>query len=90
MKIFKTSDELSAAVTPEYELQFLLLQRMSDLANESLEEVVHFYVVEDPDDLDALPVLPEIRSEHLHWTEFVFVISDDGFGLEVFVPKGLL
>ena len=39
---------------------------MSDLANESLEEVVHFDVVEGPDDLDALPVLSEIRSEYLH------------------------
>ena len=66
MKIFKTRNEPSTAVTAEYGLQFLLLQRMSDLANESLEEVVHFDVVEGPDDLDALPVLSEIRSEYLH------------------------
>ena len=66
MKIFKTRDELCQSISTHYELQFLILQRISDLANESLEEVVHFYVTEGPDDLDALPVLSEIRSEYLH------------------------
>jgi hypothetical protein len=29
----------------------------------------------------------EIAEEHAAWYELVFVLSDDGFGLEVFVPK---
>lgn len=90
MKIFKTRDQLTQAVSAHYELQFLILQRFSDLSDESLEEVAHFYVVECAADLDTLPQLPEFKTEHLHWIEYVYVISDDGFGLEVFVPKGLI
>jgi hypothetical protein len=29
----------------------------------------------------------ELAEEHAAWYELVFVLSDDGFGLEVFVPK---
>ena len=36
-----------------------------------------------------LPEHLECREEHLGWTELVFVLLDDGFGLEVFVPAHL-
>ena len=29
----------------------------------------------------------EVIEEHAHWYELVFVLSDDGFGVYVFVPK---
>jgi len=29
----------------------------------------------------------EVTEEHAHWYELVFVLSDDGFGVYVFVPK---
>ena len=29
----------------------------------------------------------ELLQEHAQWFEIVFVISDDGYGIEVFVPK---
>ena len=29
----------------------------------------------------------ELIEEHAHWFEMVFVISDDGYGIEVFVLK---
>ncbi|MBP8285450.1 MAG: hypothetical protein KAX57_01280 [Rhodoferax sp.] len=27
--------------------------------------------------------------EHTHWYELVYVLGQDGFGIEVFVPKGI-
>ncbi|MDP3815786.1 hypothetical protein [Pseudomonas sp.] len=29
----------------------------------------------------------EVAEEHSHWYELVFVLSDDGFGVVVFIPK---
>lgn len=29
----------------------------------------------------------EVLDEHTHWFEMVFVLSDDGYGIEVFIPK---
>jgi hypothetical protein len=29
----------------------------------------------------------DVLEAHAHWYELVFVMSDDGFGLEVFIPK---
>jgi hypothetical protein len=29
----------------------------------------------------------EVLDEHANWFEIVFIISDDGYGIEVFVPK---
>jgi hypothetical protein len=31
----------------------------------------------------------EILVEHAHCYEMVFIISDDGYGIEVFIPKDL-
>lgn len=29
----------------------------------------------------------EVLDEHANWFEMVFIISDDGYGIEVFIPK---
>jgi len=31
----------------------------------------------------------EVLDEHANWFEMVFIISDDGYGIEVFIPKAI-
>lgn len=79
--------------TPDPELRGLLADRVQLLSDyEDISEIAHFYVVETADELASLnlPDLYEIREEHTHWTELVYVLSDDGFGLQVYVRKGLI
>lgn len=90
MRIFKTPDELRTFINhcPDHELRELLHQRLADLIDH--EDIAHFYILEGAQDLAQLPPVPELREDFKHWTELVYVLSDDGFGLEVFVPKGLI
>lgn len=94
MRIFKTRESLQSFIKTctDLELRSLLQQRLVDFAGYELHELAYFYIVENAEDLAAitLPQLPEIKAEFTNWTELVFVISDDGFGLEVFIPKGLI
>ena len=78
--------------TPDPELRKLMTDRVQALGDYELSEIAHFYVVETADELASLnlPDLYEIREDHDHWTELVYVLSDDGFGLEVFIGKGLI
>jgi hypothetical protein len=79
--------------TPDTELRRLIADRVQALSNyEDISEIAHFYVVETAEELKTLnlPSIYEIREDHKDWTELVYVISDDGFGLEVFVRKGLI
>jgi len=81
--------------TPDPELRKLLTDRVQALReydDYELAEIAHFYVVETADELASLnlPDLYEIREDHEHWTELVYVLSDDGFGLQVFIRKGLI
>lgn len=80
--------------TTDPELRKLLTDRVQALREYDCElsEIAHFYVVETADELASLnlPDLYEIREDHDHWTELVYVLSDDGFGLQVFVRKGLI
>ena len=80
---------------PDPELQSILAERvqaLSEYDDYELGELAHFYVIETAEELKALNLPPvyEIREDHQDWTELVYVISDDGFGLEVFVRKGLI
>ena len=92
MKIFKTPDELQAFINncPDPELRELLSQRLSELSQWHDTPIAHFYILESAQDLSQLPPTPELREDFQSWTELVYVLSDDGFGLEVFVPKGLI
>lgn len=81
--------------TPDPELRGLLadrVQALSEYDDYDLGELAHFYVVETAEELHSLnlPPIYEIREDHKDWTELVYVLSDDGFGLQVFVRKGLI
>lgn len=81
--------------TPDPELRGLLadrVQALSEYDDYDLGELAHFYVVETAEELRSLnlPETVEVRADHRDWTELVYVLSDDGFGLEVFVRKGLI
>lgn len=80
-------------ITPDPELRGLLADRVQALSEfDDISEIAHFYMVETAEELKSLnlPSIYEIREDHTDWTELVYVISDDGFGLEVFVRKGLI
>jgi hypothetical protein len=79
--------------TPDPELRGLLADRVQALSeSDDISEIAHLYVVETAEELKTLDLPPiyEIREDHTDWTELVYVLSDDGFGLEVFVRKGLI
>lgn len=81
--------------TPDPELRGLLadrVQALSEYNDFDLGDLAHFYVVETVEELRSLnlPDIVEVREDHKHWTELVYVLSDDGFGLEVFVRRGLV
>ena len=81
--------------TPDPELRGLLadrVQALSEYDDYDLGELAHFYVVETAEELRGLnlPDTVEVRADHKDWTELVYVLSDDGFGLEVFVRRGLI
>lgn len=83
--------KLYLQTTPDPELQSLLADRVQALS-EYDDGIAHFYVIDTAEELKTLnlPPIYEIREDHTDWTELVYVISDDGFGLEVFVRKGLI
>jgi hypothetical protein len=97
MEVLKDSAavEKYLQTTPDPELRKLMTDRVQVLGkyeDYELSEIAHFYVVETAEELKALNLPPvyEIREDHTDWTELVYVLSDDGFGLEVFVRKGLI
>lgn len=93
MEILKDSAAVKRYLqtTPDPELQSLLAERVQALS-EYDDGIANFYVIETAEELKTLNLPPvyEIREDHKDWTELVYVISDDGFGLEVFVRKGLI
>ncbi len=88
---------------PDPAITTLIQQRLSDLLQDddlTMEELV-FFVVPEPGEtipqlVDALgtdlqtvdgSLLWEFLEEHPTCYEFVLVLSQDGFGAEVFIPK---
>lgn len=91
------------AANPESEITTLIQQRLSDLLRDddlTMEELVFFVVLNpgetipqlvealgtDLQTVDGCP-LWEFIEEHPTCYEFVIVMSDSGFGAEVFIPK---
>jgi hypothetical protein len=90
---------------PDPELRSILTARLlelSDYGMDDIGELAHFIVMEEGDhmaDLEALlgfPVLSDppiwevIESEsYLNWYALVYVLGQDGFGVETFIPKEL-
>lgn len=93
MQIYASSHAIEQAcqTLPDQDLRKLFCERYQQLKSDDYEihEIVHFWVVETEADLQKLPEYLECREEHTGWTELVFVLLDDGFGLEVFVPDHL-
>ena len=92
-------DRASIAQLQDPELRSLIEQRVVSLVefdDYDLDQLVTFLVVEPCDSLEAiddqlgfqiLAGTPELLEEHSRWYEIVFVLSDDGYGIEVFIPK---
>lgn len=68
----------------------------ADFDEYELSELVTFIVIEPGDslaDIDTalgFPILThpfELIADHADWYELVFVVSDDGYGIEVFISK---
>jgi 3-deoxy-D-manno-octulosonic-acid transferase len=93
MQIYASSQaiELASKSLTDQALRKLFQERYDQLKSDDYQthELVHFWVVESAEDLLKLPPIPECKEEHPRWTELVFVLLDDGFGLEVFVPDHL-
>ena len=93
MQIYASSHAIEQAceTLPDQTLRKLFQERYLQLKSDEYEihELVHFWLVESVEDLEMLPQTPECKEEHHGWTELVYVLLDDGFGLEVFVPKHL-
>ena len=93
MQIYASSHAIEQACEslPDLNLRKLFQDRFLQLKSDDYEihELVHFWVVESVDDLDLLPKHIECKEQHRGWTELVFILLDDGFGLEVFVPEHL-
>jgi hypothetical protein len=88
---------------PDHAITTLIQQRLNDLLQDdelTIEELV-FFVVPEPGetiqqlvealgtDLQTVDGIPlwEFIEEHPYCYEFVIVMSDSGFGAEVFIPK---
>jgi len=93
MQIYASSHAIEQACEslPNQNLRKLFQERYEQLKSDDYEiqELVHFWVLESVEDLAAIPQIPECKEEHPGWIELVFVLLDDGFGLEVFVPEHL-
>jgi hypothetical protein len=93
MQIYASNQAIDQACEslPDLKLRKLFQERYQQLKSDDYEihELVHFWVVESVEDLMKLPLTPDCKEEHSGWTEIVYVLLDDGFGLEVFVPEHL-
>lgn len=81
------------------ELGELLGRRIEELAeyeDHDLSELVHILVIEPRDAQTQVEAelgfflsahLPDVVESHASWYEMTIVVSDDGFGWVVFVPK---
>ncbi|CAM5797807.1 hypothetical protein [Rhizobacter fulvus] len=93
-------DYESLASVPDLHLHALLEKCVASLTSGfddyDLAELVTFIVIEPGDLLEAIdtalgfPILTrpfELLADHPDWYELVFVVSDDGYGIEVFISK---
>ena len=92
-------DRADVAAIADAALRTLVEERVQALADEyanlELHELVTFVIVEAGDTLAAIDAqlgfsivdaLPELVEQHGDYFEIVIVVSDDGYGVEVFVP----
>jgi hypothetical protein len=93
MQIIRTQEDASTIADPELRQ---LIARVHESVIE-FPEILYFILIVEVGDTIAMldtqlgfPILTtprEILEEHAGYFEMVFVISDDGSGVEVFIPK---
>ncbi|WP_404479322.1 hypothetical protein [Novosphingobium sp. BL-52-GroH] len=98
MLIISTHGELANVVNTHADatLRHLLSAQAERLADYDLSEIATLVVVEPHDTLDDVDnalgrplasLLPaELVERQARWLQCVFIISDDGFGLVLFIP----
>ena len=77
----------------------MILQRIESMSGDEPYDADlygYFLIIESGDTLDAIAAQigfdpltkpPESLEEYPHCYDLVFIISDDGFGIELFIPK---
>ena len=102
MILIRTAEALArlVATTDDATLRNLLAVQAENLADFDLEEVAILLVVQPHDTLDDLdaalgwPVVScdlfthpaELLERHDHYTVVTFILSDDGFGVVLYIP----
>src|SRR5690606_15126186 len=97
MIVIRTAEELACAIAaaPNTQLSTLLTAHAERLAAYDLEDVAEFVIVQAGDTLDSIEAELNLRlfaspveliAEHDQWFELTWILSDDGFGLVLFVP----
>ncbi|MBP3982746.1 hypothetical protein J8G26_18980 [Acidovorax sp. JG5] len=88
----KRLNELVAVDSPDLStLLRIIVVNEGDTTN-AVEDQLGFTILHNrwngqaPEAKDFTPSW-DVLEEHTHWYELTFVISDDGFGIVVFVPK---
>ncbi|KRA82551.1 hypothetical protein [Altererythrobacter sp. Root672] len=66
---------------------FIVLQPSDTLTD--LQNASPVRLVQGAGGKAAFATLPELVRQHSDWIELVFILSDDGFGLVLFLPKGI-
>jgi len=74
------------------------LEALADFDDVQLGDLAHFFILESGDSTSTLELalgrnLADIPIEnclsHSEWFELVIIVSDDGFGYAVFIPKDI-
>ena len=98
MHIFRDPESIRGAPDAVPQLASFInrrLQELSEYDGYELDQLVNIIVVECCDSLDAVNVAlgfevqerqAEVIEAHIGWYELTYVLSDDGFGLVVYVP----
>lgn len=101
MIVIRTAEDMARALDSPLDpaLQIALQGHATRLAEWDLLDLAVLIIVQPSDTLDALEsvygerlvdastfvIVPELVSRHCDWIELVFILSDDGFGLVLFV-----
>ena len=100
MQIIRNPADVSSVADPA--IRQMVQQRIDAIADDvPYDADLHgyFLVLEAGDTLDAIAAqigfhpltkIPEILEEYPDCYDLLFIVSDDGFGVELFIPKTLV
>ena len=85
--------EALARLDAKHPLRQLQIERLADY---NLEDIATLVVVEPGDTLDAIArdlgadlSVPELIEHHGRWSMITFILSDDGYGVILYVPSSV-